>query len=69
MLSRIGERKITHKNNIEVKFFPRGIVENMEEYPKLLLKNHQIPLFAYQNEQHAEWTIKKGMEYCHLNNS
>ena len=54
MLSRIGERKITHKNNIEVKFFPRGIVENMEEYPKLLLKNHQIPLFAYQNEQHAE---------------
>ena len=38
MFSRISERKITQKNNIEVKFFPRGIMQNMEEYPKLLLK-------------------------------
>lgn len=44
MLCRTYERKITQKNNVEVKFSPGVIIQNMEEYPNLLQK---INLFHY----------------------
>ena len=47
-----------HKNNIEVKF-----------EAKLLLKKSPDSTISISELKHAEWTIKKVMEYFHLNNS
>ena len=67
MLSRIGERKITHKNNIEVKFFPRGIMQNMREYPKLVLKkSSDSTICISEKKRHGILSVKQFIKRVYI---